>query len=100
MSAYRGMSLALRLLFLLLQILNGQCDCDISYTTVATSNNTASPGASKYTDAIIIGNPNATKTIEIGYLMDQLTPPYRIGAMSIAVKDGQAKGLLKGYNFR
>jgi hypothetical protein len=49
---------------------------------------------------IVIGNANASKTIVIGYLMDQLAPPYRIGAIQIAIEEGQAYGLLPEYNFR
>jgi hypothetical protein len=49
---------------------------------------------------VVIGNSSATNTISIGYIMDQLTPPYRIGAMQLAIQDGQAKGLLRNFNFR
>lgn len=49
---------------------------------------------------VVIGNSNAKETIVIGYMMDQLAPPYRIGAISMAIQDGQTNGLLRGYNFR
>jgi hypothetical protein len=50
--------------------------------------------------SVTIGNANASKTIVIGYLTDQLAPPYRIGALQMAIEDGQANGLLPDYNFR
>jgi hypothetical protein len=49
---------------------------------------------------VVIGDSNANGTIVVGYLMDQLRPPYRIGALSMAIRDWQASGLLPGYNFR
>lgn len=51
-------------------------------------------------ETIVIGNSSANGTIVMGYLMDQLKPPYRIGAISMAIHDGQARGLLPGFNFR
>jgi hypothetical protein len=38
--------------------------------------------------------------IRIGYMMDQLEPPYRAGAITMALRQAQADGLLSGYNFR
>jgi len=49
---------------------------------------------------VFIGNSNSTDTIVIGYVMDQLAPPYRIGAIQLALQNGQSNGLLPGYNFR
>jgi hypothetical protein len=49
---------------------------------------------------VVIGKSNANGTIVVGYLMDQLGPPYRIGALSMAIQDWQASGLLPGYKFR
>ena len=56
-------------------------------------------------DTFVIGNSTAKGTIRIGYLMDldqmsATNSPYRIGAISMAIADGQANGLLRGYNFR
>lgn len=51
------------------------------------------------TQTVVIGDPNAKKTVVIAYLMDQLEPPYRIGAISKAINEGQANGLLQGFNF-
>ena len=49
---------------------------------------------------VVIGNSSATRTISIGYIMDQLMPPYRIGAIKVGIEDGQRNGLLQNYNFR
>jgi hypothetical protein len=49
---------------------------------------------------VVIGNSSATRTISIGYIMDQLGPPYRIGAIQLAIQNGQAMGLLQDFNFR
>ena len=49
---------------------------------------------------VLIGNSSANATVVIGYLMDQLGPPYRLGALSMAIQDGQSRGLLTAYNFR
>ena len=53
---------------------------------------------------VIIGPYNSSAsvnvTIVVGYLMDQLKPPYRVGAISMAINDGRASGLLPGYQFR
>jgi hypothetical protein len=54
----------------------------------------------KDSDTVVIGSSIAVGTISIGYLMDQTTPPYRIGAISLGVEDGQRNGLLRNYNFR
>jgi hypothetical protein len=51
------------------------------------------------TQTVVIGDPNASRTIVMGYLMDQLVAPYRIGAISKAINEGQANGLLQGFNF-
>jgi len=51
-------------------------------------------------NTVIIGNSSAKGTIAIGYMMDQLTAPYRIGAILLALENGQANGLLRDYNFR
>jgi hypothetical protein len=60
-----------------------------------------SGGKSSGTDAdtFVVGGSGINGTIVMGYLMDQFVPPYRIGAIGLAVADGQAKGLLPGYNF-
>jgi hypothetical protein len=55
---------------------------------------------SRATKTVVIGESGVNGTIVIGYLMDQLKPPYRTGAISMAIHDGQARGLLPGYNFR
>ena len=49
---------------------------------------------------VFIGNISSNMTIAIGYVMDQLVPPYRIGAIQLALQDGQSSGLLPGYRFR
>ena len=51
-------------------------------------------------ETVFVGNANASDTISVGYMMDQLSAPYRIGAIKMAIEDGQAKGLLTGFNFR
>lgn len=49
---------------------------------------------------VVVGNSSVNGTIVVGYLMDQLGPPYRIGAISMAIDSAKARGLLPGYNFR
>jgi hypothetical protein len=47
------------------------------------------------------GNRTAVNgTIRIGYSFSELTPPYRVAAISLAIEQAQADGLLPGYNFR
>jgi hypothetical protein len=53
-----------------------------------------------YVETVVVGNANASGTISVGYLMDQLSAPYRIGAIQMAIEDGQANGFLTGFNFR
>jgi len=67
------------------------CYCDCEFTDGQNG---------KFVDTVVIGNDSSNGTITIGYLMDQLIPPYRIGAIQLAIADGQANGLLPGYNFR
>jgi hypothetical protein len=55
---------------------------------------------SRATKTVMVGDTGVNGTIVIGYLMDQLKPPYRIGAIGMALHDGQARGLLPGFNFR
>lgn len=40
------------------------------------------------------------KTIKIGYFLQESQPPYRIGAIKMAVDQAQADGLLPDYNYR
>ena len=51
-------------------------------------------------NTVLIGNSSANGTIFLGYMMDQLKAPYRIGAIRLALENGQANGLLLGFNFR
>lgn len=60
-----------------------------------TNNNHAN-----FVGTAVIGNSSGRGTIVMGYLMDQLSAPYRIGAIQMAIEDGQANGLLQGFNFR
>jgi hypothetical protein len=48
----------------------------------------------------VSGSSAANGTIVIAYLMEQLSPPYDIGAISMAVKAMQASGYLADYNVR
>jgi hypothetical protein len=95
MSSYQR-CLTLRLMLLLLHrpIVCGLCRCEDEVTTVATNT------LNDYIETVNVGDPNATKTIVIGYLMDQINPPYRIGAIAMAIADAQANGLVLGYNFK
>lgn len=52
------------------------------------------------TDTFVVGGSGVNGTIVMGYLMDQIGPPYRIGAIGMAIARGQEEGLLPGYNFR
>ena len=51
-------------------------------------------------DVVVIGYPDANNTIVIGYMMDQVGPPYRLGALSMSIENNLAGGLLTNYNFR
>jgi len=51
-------------------------------------------------EIVVIGSPDANGTIVVGYLMDQVDPPYRIGALSMSIENGIANGLLDKFNFR
>lgn len=50
--------------------------------------------------AVIVGNETYGENIDIGYLTDNPDPPYRIAAISMAIEDGLANGLLPGHKFR
>jgi hypothetical protein len=56
--------------------------------------------SSSHIETAVIGNASGKGTIVIGYLMDQLSAPYRIGAIQLAIEDGQANGLLQGFGFK
>lgn len=75
------------------------------FIIVASDSSGSAPCMSKIlydrlTKQFSVGNATARQTVSIGYFMDQLSPPYRIGAIRMALEDGQAKGLLPGFNFR
>jgi hypothetical protein len=57
-------------------------------------------GRNELCETVVLGNGTNNKTIVMGYLMDQVGPPYRIGAISMAIQNGQKRGLLPGYSFR
>jgi hypothetical protein len=40
------------------------------------------------------------KTIRIGYFLQDTAPPYRVGAINLAIRQAQDDGLMPGYNFR
>jgi hypothetical protein len=46
--------------------------------------------SSSHVETAVFGNASGRGTIAIGYLMDQLSAPYRIGAIQLAIEDGQA----------
>ena len=56
---------------------------------------TASPA-----DADISLQTPYDKTIKIGYLLGDSQPPYRIGAIQLAIDKARAEGRLAGYNIR
>lgn len=39
-------------------------------------------------------------TIKIGYLLAESSPPYRAGAINLAIEQAKSDGLLPGFNFR
>lgn len=41
-----------------------------------------------------------SKTLRIGYFLQESQPPYRIGAIKMAIDQAQADGLLPDYNYR
>jgi len=68
---------------------------------LASCSNPSSPSNYKTSPTeVVFGNASANGSIVIGYMMDQLTAPYRVGAIQMALERGQASGLLRGYNFR
>jgi hypothetical protein len=40
------------------------------------------------------------KTIKLGYFLRESQPPYRIGAIQMAIDKARAEGLLAGYDIR
>jgi hypothetical protein len=42
----------------------------------------------------------AIGTIKIGYLLSESKPPYRAGAINLAIEQAQSDGLLQGFNIR
>lgn len=43
---------------------------------------------------------NQNSTIRIGYVMDQISSPYRAGAISLSIQQAQNSGLLPNHTFR
>jgi hypothetical protein len=48
--------------------------------------------------AVAYGTGN--KTLRIGYFLQESQPPYRIGAIKLAIDKAQADGWLPDYNYR
>jgi hypothetical protein len=49
----------------------------------------------------IVPRGSLNKTIiRFGYLMQESAPPYRVGAINLAIRNAQSDGLLQGYSFR
>ena len=50
--------------------------------------------------AFAIQGNNNNRTIRIGYFLQTSSPPYRIGAINLAIDRAKSDGLLSGFNFR
>lgn len=49
----------------------------------------------------IVPRGSLNKTIiRFGYLMQESAPPYRVGAINLAIRNAQSDGFLQGYSFR
>jgi hypothetical protein len=66
------------IIMILVTSLMTSCDADDDISTVLTDN----------------------KTIRIGYFVQESNPPYRIGAIQLAIDRARQEGLLDGYNIR
>jgi hypothetical protein len=50
--------------------------------------------------AVADADGTGSKTLRIGYFLQESQPPYRIGAIKMAIDKAQADGWLSDYNYR